>query len=133
MEQLHVAVGIIRNIQQEIFITQRVEGSHMAGFWEFPGGKVEQGETPEIALKRELLEETGIIIRKVLRLSVSEQSFSDKPNNIVILHFYLVEEWSGEPFGREGQPAQWVEQSKLREDDFPPSNASIIQLLNSSM
>ncbi|EEQ10270.1 Mutator mutT protein [Yersinia mollaretii ATCC 43969] len=126
MKHLHIAVGIIRNVQQEIFITRRAAGSHMEGFWEFPGGKIEQGETPELALKRELLEETGIVVQKATLLKVLEHTFTDR---IVTLTFYLVEAWDGEPFGREGQPTRWVRQSELLAEEFPPANAVIINLL----
>ncbi|CAI0913715.1 8-oxo-dGTP diphosphatase [Serratia quinivorans] len=126
MKHLNIAVGIIRNAQQEIFITRRAADSHMAGFWEFPGGKIEQGETPEQALNRELQEETGIETERAELLEVLEHRFSDR---IVTLNFYLVEGWAGEPFGREGQPMRWVKQADLREEEFPEANVSIIKLL----
>lgn len=126
MKHLHIAVGVIRNSQQEIFITRRAANTHMAGCWEFPGGKVEAQETPEQALARELQEETGISALQTQLLQVVEHSFSDRR---VTLHFYLVEGWSGAPYGREGQPARWVRQAALREEEFPPANAAIIRLL----
>jgi len=126
LKHLTIAVGIIRNPQHEIFITQRNAGSHMAGFWEFPGGKVDAGETPEQALMRELDEETGIVPVSVQPLKSVEHAFDDRR---VTLHFFLVEAWQGEPYGREGQPMRWVRQQELREEDFPPANAAIIALL----
>lgn len=126
LKHLQIAVGIIRNSQQEIFITQRAADSHMAGFWEFPGGKVEQGETAELALKRELSEEVGIVVQEAVLLNVLEHTFTDR---IVTLSFYMVEAWDGEPFGREGQPIRWVRQSELVAEEFPPANAAIIALL----
>lgn len=126
MKYLNIAVGIIRNPQQEIFITRRTKDSYMAGFWEFPGGKIEQGETPEQALGRELREETGIGVMQTQRLEVLEHRFTDR---IVTLNFYLVENWTGKPYGREGQPMRWVKLADLREEEFAEANTSIIRLL----
>lgn len=126
MKHLNIALGIIRNNRQEIFITRRAADSHMAGYWEFPGGKIEQGETPEQALRRELCEETSIETERATLLEVLEHHFSDR---IVTLNFYLVEGWQGEPLGREGQPMRWVKQGDLREEEFPKANISIIKRL----
>ncbi len=130
LKHVHVAAGIIRNIRQEIFITQRIGNAHLAGFWEFPGGKIELSETPEMALKRELWEETGIVVQQASLLNVARHYFPESPERVTVLHFYLINEWKGEPFGREGQPVRWVAQNKLKMDDFPPSNVSIIKLLS---
>lgn len=126
VKQLNISVGIIRNDQKQIFITQRDATSHMAGFWEFPGGKIESGETPEQALIRELQEEVGIDAAEPELIRTLKHSF---PDRVVNLHFFLVQSWSGEPYGREGQPKRWVAQTELQEADFPAANAEIVVAL----
>lgn len=129
LKPLQIAVGIIRNQQRDIFITQRMPGSQLAGYWEFPGGKVEAGETPEAALYRELWEETGIKVEQATLIEVIEHQLA---NRQLTLYFYLVEQWQGEPFGREGQPMRWIPQNRLDESEFPPANAPIVRLLLAS-
>jgi len=129
MNLLTIAVGIIRNAQQQIFIAQRAAHAHMGGFWEFPGGKMEAGETPEQALKRELLEETGIRVERVELLATSQHHFTDRQ---MAFYFYLVEHWQGTPYGKEGQPVRWCPQAELRAEEFPPANAAIIRQLLAS-
>lgn len=129
IKQLNISVGIIRNAQREIFITQRDASSHMAGFWEFPGGKIEAGETPEQALIRELQEEVGIEAKSPALLKTLEHRFSDR---VITLHFFLVEDWLGEPYGKEGQPKRWVAQSQLDEAEFPPANEMVVKALKSN-
>ncbi|KAA3669265.1 8-oxo-dGTP diphosphatase MutT [Pectobacterium carotovorum] len=127
-KQLSVAVGIIRNAEKQYFIARRPDGVHMAGMWEFPGGKVEEGETPEQALIRELHEETGI--EASAPQALNDKTFST-PERIITLHFFLVETWQGEPYGREGQESRWVSVEELREEEFPPANAEMIRWLKS--
>ena len=126
MKILQIAVGIIRNDAGEIYITQRAADAHMANKWEFPGGKIEAGETAEEAMIRELEEEVGI--------TASEPQLFDKleyavPDRHITLWFWLVENWQGEPWGKEGQPGRWIAQNALIADEFPPANAPVIEKL----
>ena len=130
MKQLQVAVGIIRDKNQNIFLTQRAAKGHMANRWEFPGGKIEAGETPEQALKRELQEETGI---DALDVQACGSAIHAETGLQITLHFFLVEEWRGEPYGREGQPQRWVAQQALLASEFPPANAELIARLQSGL
>ncbi|MBD9643907.1 MULTISPECIES: 8-oxo-dGTP diphosphatase MutT [Pantoea] len=126
MKHLQVAVGIIRNTERQIFLAQRAASSYMANKWEFPGGKIEQDESAEQALKRELMEETGIEVTSASAIGQADHSYEDLR---VTLHFFLVEGWNGEPYGREGQPQRWVEQQDLVADEFPPANHELISRL----
>jgi len=129
LKQLNIAAGIIRNASKEIFITQRDASSHMAGFWEFPGGKIEAGETPEQAVIRELQEEVGIDAKSPVLLKTLEHRF---PDRIITLYFFLVEDWQGEPYGKEGQPKRWVAQADLKEEEFPPANEVVVTALKNN-
>ncbi len=125
-KQVQVAAGIIRNEFGQIYLTQRLEGQDFAQSLEFPGGKIDMGETPEQALKRELEEEVGIV---VLNPVMYEQFVFEYPNKIIHFYFYLVKEWIGEPFGREGQEGFWIAQHDLDESKFPPANLKLVQRL----
>ncbi len=126
MKQLNIAVGIIRNAQNEIFITRRNADVHMGGKLEFPGGKVEQGESAEQALVRELREEVGITAKSFSLYQQIEHQFSDR---LVAISFFLVSAWDGEPWGKEGQSGQWLACSQLDAAQFPPANEPVIARL----
>lgn len=126
MKILQIAVGIIRNDAGEIYITQRAADAHMANKWEFPGGKIEAGETAEEAMIRELEEEVGITASEPQLFDKLEYEFPDRH---ITLWFWLVENWQGEPWGKEGQPGRWVAQSALVAEEFPPANAPVIEKL----
>lgn len=123
---IQVAAGIIRNEFGQLYLTRRQDGQDFAESLEFPGGKVDGEETPEEALRRELEEEIGI---HVLSAFPYEHFSFDYPNKVIEFFFYLVEEWVGEPFGREGQDGFWIAQSELEEGQFPPANAELIRKL----
>ena len=126
MKKLQIAVGIIRNPQGEIFITQRAADAHMANKLEFPGGKIESDETPEQALIRELQEEVGITVRSATLFDKLEYQFPDRH---ITLWFFLVESWKGEPWGKEGQPGRWMAGQTLDPEAFPPANEPVINKL----
>lgn len=102
--RIQVAVGVLLGADQTLLIQQRREGTDCAGLWEFPGGKLECGESPEAALERELKEELGI---KLIELSFLSQLDHDYAHANVSLHAYLVHRWSGQPEGIEGQAIAW--------------------------
>ena len=127
---VQVSAGIIRNEFGQIYLTHRLEGQDFAQALEFPGGKVDPGETPEEALARELEEEIGI---QVLSAFPYDHFHFEYPTKIIEFFFYLVEEWVNEPYGREGQEGDWYAQSELDEGQLPPANAQLIRRLKSEI
>lgn len=125
-KQVEIAVGIVRAADCRIFITQRGENSYLAGYWEFPGGKIEAGETAYQALCRELAEEIDIHVLEAQFLKTVTHEYGDRT---ITLHAYLVEHWDGEPFAKEGQPSRWVTLDELNADEFPEANRSLIEML----
>jgi 8-oxo-dGTP diphosphatase len=99
-----VAAGILVDAQQHFLMGQRPPGKPYEGYWEFPGGKVESGETIFEALQRELQEELGIAIHSATELMVIEH---DYPHAYVRIHVSIIREWSGEPTGCESQALSW--------------------------
>lgn len=127
MKKLQIAVGIIRNPQGEIFITQRAADAHMANKLEFPGGKIESDETPEQALIRELQEEVGITVTTSSLFDKLEYQFPDRH---ITLWFFLVESWQGEPWGKKGsrvggwRDQRWIRRRFLRRMNRLSANLS---------
>lgn len=122
--QLHVAVGVIRRQDDHILVARRSADQHQGGLWEFPGGKVEPGESVQQALARELHEELGIQIGRSTPLCQVHHDYGDKA---VLLDVWMVNEFAGQPHGREGQPLRWVARSALRHEEFPLANQRIIR------
>ena len=106
-----------------MLVAQRSEPQTVAGMWEFPGGKVEPGESCEQALVRELQEEVGITPLGATLFDKLEYQFPDRH---ITLWFWLVENWEGEPWGKEGQPGNWIELQASDAEKFPPANEPVI-------
>ena len=127
--RVQVAVGILVN-GNELLIQRRKAGTDCAYQWEFPGGKIELGETPEQALKRELKEELGISIQKPSPITRLDH---DYVHAAVALHTYIVNGWQGQVVGREGQLIRWVtpeqaEHYDLLEAAYPLLNIARVYL-----
>jgi len=125
----HVAVGVIRNSSGEVLLARRPDHVHQGGLWEFPGGKVEAGESLQQALARELKEELGIEIDNFRPLIQVRHEYADKN---VLLDVCEVREFRGEPRGNEGQPLRWVAVNALGEPYYPlpAANAPILKALH---
>jgi 8-oxo-dGTP diphosphatase len=111
-----------------ILLAQRPEGKSMAGLWEFPGGKLAEGETPEAALIRELREELGIETRAACLAPLFFASHGYERFHL-LMPLYVCRKWSGRPTPREGQTLAWVRPEKLRDYPMPPADVPLVALL----
>lgn len=121
------AVALI-DVDGRILLTQRPAGKAMAGLWEFPGGKVEPGETPEAALIRELEEELGIDTWAscLAPLSFASHGYEDFH---LLMPLFACRKWQGTPRAREGQALKWVRVEKLRDYPMPAADIPLISVL----
>jgi 8-oxo-dGTP diphosphatase len=121
-----VVAAVIRDPEGRVLLTQRPADSHMGGLWEFPGGKIDDGEAYSDALARELEEELGIEIEveKPLTFAVHEEV-----GLRILLLFFEARIVSGEPHGREGQAVRWVTAAELPAYRTPPADAELVRLL----
>ncbi|MFI3273873.1 8-oxo-dGTP diphosphatase MutT [Vibrio sp.] len=125
MKRIHIVAGIILNQDKsQVFITKRPDDKHKGGFWEFPGGKVEAGETIEQAMTRELDEEIGI---KVTEQSLFEHLEFDYTDKSLKFDFILVTDFEQQPYGKEGQQGEWVSLESLNQYTFPEANVPILE------
>jgi len=133
MAVVHIAVAVIIDAQNRALISLRRKDTHQGGLWEFPGGKVEAGETIRQALYRELHEELNILIQSVRPLITLSHDYNDKQ---VCLHVWKVQQYCCEAGvnlmsnqGAEGQAIKWLDVNKLDPDDFPAADKAIISVL----
>jgi 8-oxo-dGTP diphosphatase len=123
---IHVVAGVLRGRDGKILLTERPPGKHLAGLWEFPGGKREDGETPEQALRRELHEEIGVDAGAIRRLIGFPWHYAEKS---IYLDVYEVANFSGEPHGREGQGLRWEFADDLPRISMPAADVSVVNAL----
>jgi len=111
-----------------VLLTQRPEGKKLAGLWEFPGGKVEPGETPEAALIRELSEEIGVITREACLAPLTFASFSYDEFHL-LMPLFVCRRFEGTARGLEGQALKWVRPRDMRDYPMPPADEPLIPYL----
>src|SRR5512139_2207436 len=122
-DYLHVAAAVVVDKTGRILIARRHDHLHQGGLWEFPGGKVDEGEAVPDALARELLEELGIQVKQARPLIRIPYRYPDRN---VLLDVWRVEQFEGEAHGAEGQPLLWVESDHLIQYTFPAANRPIV-------
>lgn len=128
-----VAAALVRNdpgAGTEVLIAQRPAGKWQAGRWEFPGGKIESGETAAMALCRELREELGIEARGLVEIGVFAHAYPDRS---VEISLWLVREFSGEPRGLDAQALRWVTPASLAQCDLLEADQPMIQPLQNAL
>ncbi len=128
MKTLLVSAVALIDADGRVLLAQRPAGKSMAGLWEFPGGKVEQGETPEAALIRELQEELGIDTWEscLAPLTFASHSYDDFH---LLMPLFICRKWQGTPTPNEGQTLKWVRANKLRDYPMPPADIPLIPIL----
>jgi 8-oxo-dGTP diphosphatase len=123
---IHVVAGVLRDDHGRVLVAQRPAGKHLAGLWEFPGGKCEPGEAPQAALRRELHEEIGVRAGAMQPLIAVTWAYPEKS---ILLDVYRVLDWAGDVHGREGQALRWMDVDGLAEIDMPAADRPVVAAL----
>ncbi len=122
------AVVLYDQQQHKVLIAKRPEDKIMPGYWEFPGGKVDEGELPEDALKREGLEELGVSLERFSPLSFISEC---RETYHVVVYVFVCAAWQGEPEGKEGQEIKWIEPKEVKACHMLPSNKPLFPYVES--
>ncbi len=125
---LHVVAAALVDADGRVLVQQRPPGKPMAGLWEFPGGKVDAGETPEAALVRELDEELGIAVTHACLAPAAFASETLGDRHLILL-LYVARKWSGIPEARHASALKWVYPAHLHALEMPPADTPLIGLL----
>jgi 8-oxo-dGTP diphosphatase len=125
---LLVAAVAMVDVDGRVLLAQRPEGKAMAGLWEFPGGKVDQGETPEAAVVRELAEELGVDITESCLAPFTFASHRDAEAHL-LMPLYLCRVWRGTPSPLEGQALRWLRPRAMAGVPMPPADAPLVAML----
>jgi len=128
-QPIAVAAGLIFK-NGKLLVAQRPSGSHLAGLWEFPGGKCEETETMPECLQRELHEELGVVVNVRECVETLEHAY---PEKVVQLSFFRCELVMGEPTGKEGQALAWIGIDELGDYEFPAADARLLEKLKSNL
>ena len=123
---VEVAAAVVQRADGSFLLAQRPAGKVYSGFWEFPGGKIESGETPAVALKRELQEELGMTATRIYPWLTRVYEY---PHARVRLHFQRVVQWQGQPQSREGQAFSWQRAGILDVEPMLPANSAVLKAL----
>lgn len=129
MQSVHVAVAVIVNDKKEVLLALRSIEQHQGGLWEFPGGKVEMGESVYEALIREICEELNVTITAAEPLTTVSHDYDDKS---VLLDVWNVNDFQGTPKGQEGQKIRWCAIDDLRSEELPAANEPIISAIHAN-
>jgi len=125
-DTVHVVAGVVVGRDDRVLIAQRPVGKHLAGGWEFPGGKLDPGEDRKTGLRRELLEEIGIQVRRCRPLIRLRHTY---PDRTVLLDVWLVESFLGEPQGLDGQQLRWCTRDELGDAQLLPADRPVVTAL----
>ncbi len=127
--RVHVVAAVLRDSRGRVLLAQRRAGSHLAGLWEFPGGKVETGESPVAALVRELQEEVGIAVDTATVTPLHRVPWHYDGQRPILIDAYEVGAFRGEPHGREGQGVGWREVAGIAASDMPAADWPLVMTL----